>query len=314
VGGKGDLPRLEALRDLAPRDHGIVRLYVRRRYYLAPPTPAEFDDAYGQLVEYDVTVMKERAALLPADREATRALLQRACDLDGDSCVDLGSYLAGQDLDDDAARAFQRAVDESRDRVALSNDVAWLVDYYLDHGQDERARVVARMAADVHSARGLAAMGRYSERRGDGQDAERHYKMVAERYGDQEYLQAFYVRADLRAPGGRFAAEADAARRSLFTEGMVGVTLPHVQGPPADGVRIVRSLPRLERLGLEAGDVIVAVNGYRVQNRAQFDCLRALDAREATVTVWHGGRYDEVKAPLAGAHTAARFQSLRGEP
>lgn len=77
-------------------------------------------------------------------------------------------------------------------------------------------------------------------------------------------------------------------------------------------MRIARSRPRLEKLGVKAGDVIVAVDGRRVRDRAQFDCLRELSkGEEVKVIVWHEGRYDEIIGPLARPHPAVRLESLR---
>lgn len=68
-------------------------------------------------------------------------------------------------------------------------------------------------------------MARFCERRGRIEEAERYYKGMAEQYDDEEYLRAFYVRSDLSAPGGRFRAEAEAARKALFREGIAHVAL-----------------------------------------------------------------------------------------
>jgi type II secretory pathway component PulC len=64
-------------------------------------------------------------------------------------------------------------------------------------------------------------------------------------------------------------------------------------------VRVSGRSQRSTRFGLVGGDVVVALNGYRVRNDRQYQLLWTLDdGPEATVIVWRQGRYVEVRGLL----------------
>ena len=55
---------------------------------------------------------------------------------------------------------------------------------------------------------------------------------------------------------------------------------------------------KLRRLGLRPGDSVMAIDGYRVHNAAQWLAVRSFsDARSLSAIVWRGGGYLEVSGP-----------------
>jgi tetratricopeptide (TPR) repeat protein len=241
--------------------------------------------------------------------EHAEAAYVRLCEFNPDSCLRLAAFFAGRGRDAEAARAFERALAEAGNRVAVSNNAPWLVDYYVEQGRPERAGEVARALAQVYSGTGLAALAALEERSGRHEEAERVYQQIATRYPRTTDLDAFYVRSDLKGLGARFPGKAAPARSRLFPEGLVLTRLsdyPRVR-ESSGGVRITASSPKFEKLGLAEDDVIVAINGYRVTNLVQYKCLRSLkDEGDVSVIVWHrdGSRAEEMKAPLRGPNPA----------
>jgi tetratricopeptide (TPR) repeat protein len=288
-----------ALRELAPHDRRIVSL--------ADPgdeaSPEATAALYGPLAEYDLTVLRKLAWSHRQDPSAAVPLYEKAVQMDPGGYLPLGSYLADQYRDEEAAAAYEKAIAKARDRVAVSHYALWLVGHYCDMGRLPRAREVAQMAADTGSAPGLEAMGYFAERMGRPAEAEAWYQKVAERYGDRRPLDQFYMRYAHRFPDGRFNTEARSALAALFPAGLERVSLVDFTEPPkpGEGVRVTGRSQRSTRFGLRKDDIVVALNGYRVGNDEQYATLWTFDdGPAATVIVWRDARYVEIKGELRG--------------
>jgi tetratricopeptide (TPR) repeat protein len=227
--------------------------------------------------------------------------------------LELGAYLVDLDHEDEAAATYENAIREVRDRVAVSNHLKWLVGYHCDHGRTARAREVAGIAAETGSGGGMSALGYFFERMGQFEEAEKAYQSLVDRYDDRRALDEFYVRYQQRFGGERFRSEAEAALSRLFPKGLERVSLADLTTPPGEaGVRISGRYHRSTRFGLLKDDLLVALNGYRVRNDPQYQCLWSFtDEPEAIAIVWRAGRYQEIKgrlprmryAPTSGAPT-----------
>jgi tetratricopeptide (TPR) repeat protein len=264
---------------------------------------ADVTARYGPLADYDLGTMWHLVSVCRDDTAAVRSLYERMAALEPSNYLSLGDYLVDVGLEDEAAAAFEKAVEKARNRVAVSNDVRWLVGYYCDRSRAERAREVAQMAADVYSSAGLQTMAYFLERIGRPAEAEVWHHKVVERYGEdsRSALDDFYIRHEHRVGDGRFAAQAKAALAKVFPAGMERVSVAELTSPPAagEGVRVSGRSQRSTRFGLVGGDVVVALNGYRVRNDRQYQLLWTLDdGPEATVIVWRQGRYVEVRGLL----------------
>jgi tetratricopeptide (TPR) repeat protein len=296
---------IEALRALVVFEPMVFNLSVKRRFG-REPNGADFAREYARVAEYDRTALQVWAHA-EGDNDARRLPIERRlCEMLADDCLDYGRALLEAGREDEAARAYQRAVDRARDSVAVSNRVRWLANYYLDHGSTARAIKVARVAADAYSWAGLETLGHVQERLGDLEAAEQTYKAILERYQTSSSLDAFYIRRQRRDGGGRYVAEAEAARKNLFPMGFAQVVhadlvaesrrpgyAARVVGVRVDEARLDREL---RRLGLREGDVIVAVDGIRVQNDEQYRCVLSLtDAARTRFDVWRDGAYIELE-------------------
>jgi hypothetical protein len=269
---KVDLAAIEGLRRLAPYNESVVLAYLGKKYG-AKLDPAVVAQEFGRMAEYQVSALRRIQEASKDDPAARLATLEKMCAASADRCVDLGVYLAWAQSPDAAARAYQKAVDGARDRVYVANSVEWLVNYYHDHGDTAKALALATMAAEAYSEKGLETMARYQERLKNYDEAERYYKAAEERYG-QGRLADFYLRYQKQVGGDRFAREAKAASERVFPSGLKKVALSDLQAP-ANGV-LVTNPANGQGWGLRVGDVVVALDGYRVENTSQYAFAKAL--------------------------------------
>jgi hypothetical protein len=140
-------------------------------------------------------------------------------------------------------------------------------------------------------------MGRLLERMGRHSDAESYYLKIAERYDSRDDLRSFHVRRRQRGDAS-YARAAEEAVAALFPSGLRPVSLA---GLDADawrrGLLVDDSLltEGLRRFGLERGDVVVALDGWRVENRVQYLCVRSFtDEPGMTAIVWRKEKYQEI--------------------
>jgi tetratricopeptide (TPR) repeat protein len=290
-------PELESLLKLAPFQRSLVQAYVRLKYG-DKPTFDQFSAAAGLLADYDRQLMHARANLATDNPAEYLHLARPLCDLNASDCLALGDYLVEREMEEPAALAYQRAVDFAADRLAVSFDSDWLVNYYFDKGEKEKAVRVAQLAAAVYSFGGLQIMGRVLERMGRYDEAESYFRKIQERYDKKTELQSFYIRREQRAPGSGYAAQAATALRELFPQGLVRVSVSDFSSPPSDqdGLRISQTTGKLARFGVKVADVVVAIDGYRIANEDQYLCVRGFtDDPHMTVVVWRAGRYVEIK-------------------
>jgi tetratricopeptide (TPR) repeat protein len=285
------------LHDLAPFDGFLLYSLLAGREDLPVEQALQL---YGPLVDYDLTAMRYLAGRHRNEPAIFRQWYERIAAIEPSFYLELGDYLVDLDLQDDAAVAYQKAVDQSRERVGVSNNVRWLVGYLCDRGRTDRAREVAEMAAEVYSSIGLKTMGYYLERMGRYPEAETWYLKIVERYAERAALEEFYVRYAQRVGDGRFGDKATAALRTIFPSGLERVTMAELTSPPTPDhtVVITGRFQSSTRFGLQKDDLVVAVNGYRVRNSQQYQLIWSFDDKpDATVIVWRAGRYVEIKGP-----------------
>jgi hypothetical protein len=303
-----DPAALAELYRLAPYDRDIVRAWYRRERN-NPPSPSAIESAYGVLLEYDIAAMKLRALLAARDVDEYQRLYSRICDLDADSCLDLGDYLASHNRPEAAVTAFRRALNEGKGRVRISARLDWLIDHSLEQGRTDDALAVARKAA-TGSAAGLKTMARVLERLERWTEAERYWMLHraspvtieerAERVA-RASLSAFYERFELWLSMGGCRTQQPAAIRGVFPSGIESASLAESSGRPDMGVRISGPDRTLEGLGLESDDIIVALDGRRVRSPLQYRCVAEFaEGTDAKAIAWRPKleRYLEVaRAP-----------------
>ena len=296
-----DVPKLEALMKLAPFAPGIAYNYLSR---IPPdkPDPVKTKEVLQPLVAFNLWAMGAHAKLLEADAAAYRQAYEPICRLDADRCFVLADYLEARNMDDAAAEVYERTVKEARDRVGVSQQIGWLVDYHFDRGRKDRAMELAQMAAEVYSGGGLHTLGRLLERMGRFREAESYYGKIAERYGSDTSRDQFYVRYEQRVGDGRYRAEAAEALRRLFPGGLQRARLGDFKTPaPFGGGYWMPADPgfQFEQMGVKGGDVVVAIDGFRVASRDQYVTVRSFtDAPEVDLIVFRQGHFLELKGSV----------------
>jgi tetratricopeptide (TPR) repeat protein len=316
------VPEIERLAKLAPYDGTIMYWRSSRRPVESKLTPAEFDTIYGPVVAYDSKAQRIRATRVEATDAESRLAAKTLCETDADQCISAANRLVDQGATEEAVAAYERAVKLARDRVGVSQYTRWLVQHYFEEGRDDRALEVARMSAAVYSGGGLDTLAQLLERMGRYEEAESTYRALAERYPqDEASLLAFYVRYERRVADGKFRAQAAAAEKKLFPNGMTRTSLADLRGPsgpfgPAGHARpgsgFLDEPPKdLKALGLRVGDNVMAIDGYRVSNDDQYTCIiRLTDQPEVTMIVSRNGEYVE----LAGKMDRRRFGPRQPKP
>jgi len=307
------LPRqeLESLKQIAPYDFNVCWAYLRKSTNFRPTfeqTAAEF----SELAEYNLEAMHTVAESAKNDPERYGRLYESICRVEPDRYVDLGDYLRNQGNEEKAVRAYQNAFDHAPDRVRVSNNCEWLVNYYFDHGRKSEAFAVAKYAAEVYSAAGLETMAKLLERTGDLAVAEEYFRKIEERYSGHSDTTMFYLRN--QAKSARYAAAAKEAVARMFPDGIEFVTLNNLSAPPADGVVVSGWSNVTRKIGLEPGDVLTAIDRQRIHNRKQYYFARdASNDPNISYIVWRRGKYIEIKANLPGRKIIATINDYPGQ-
>jgi hypothetical protein len=230
-------------------------------------------------------------ALLKREKdEAVHEVLQRkACDLSSRDCIALAATLAERTNEADAARMYERAfADRMIDSLAVAADAEWLVDYYRRHFRLDDAIALADRAASTGSVAGLATRGHLRERLADLNGAEEDLGRIALSYDSREYLLGFYYR--------RVEVAHDEAYRHKWTKWLTE-TFPNglqpepvtIQGTPKTGVFVSRDSERSRKAGIRTGDIIVGLEGWRVDSLRQYRAINEFfDQPRVKLTVWRG--------------------------
>ncbi len=253
---------------------------------------------YAGIADYDawaLDALAQEAAKRGKD-EKYRLYAGRLCDLDVERCRKLAKWLAAHKEDDQAAAVFRRWAKTARDRVEVSNEIEWLVDYEYEHGRKAEAYRLAREAAATYSSRGLAALGALCERDGDIPGAEAAFARDWERYEDSMHLLDFYRRHQgIPKLEGRLQR----LETSVFPGGLQKVDSAATGSEaPRDGVFFNGSSAALVAARLAPGQVVVGLDGYRVRNVKQYLWIRSLGSEDAPLTldVWTGNGYARLAA------------------
>ena len=249
---------------------------------------AEVRRAFGPRLEYDERALRTARGLASDDPDERIRLARASCERSAPQCIALGSELAAANREADAAAAFERAfADPSLDAVGLSNSSGWLVNYYYRHGRMRSALDLADRAAGTGAWMGLVTKGYLYERLGRAGDAEALYRDSAMHYDNWSQLLGFYYRAVNVRHQSEFEDPWKIARARIFPDGLEPVT--RAEAPPAHGVVVTKDSARSRAAGLQAGDIIVGLEGWRVDTLQQYSAINAFfDNDHVRLTAWRG--------------------------
>jgi hypothetical protein len=289
------LADLAAMMRDAPYDHLLAAEYLTRKYGEKPPYD-EILKVAGPRKDYDLRVL--RLALQHVSDDAERLLLlRRACEVSGAECIALGAEHASKNRDDDAAASYERAfADPSLDAVTMSNASGWLVSHYYRNRKTKPALQLAELSARTGSFQGLVTLAYLYERFERWDDAEEVYRQAATRYNNPSQLLGFYYRAvhHHKQTGLEPAWQQELAR--VFPDGLTAVP---GDGPPKRGVVVTRDNDVVRKAGLQAGDIIIGLEGWRVENYRQYSSINAFFENDVVkLTAWRGRPFDlTLRAP-----------------
>ncbi len=293
---KADLDELTRLKTLCPYSQNLVEKWVLKKYG-DNATADQYLQAFGNLVDYIPGVRAIAASAALKDPDKYIALQEETAKKQPSRYFELGTYCVLHDRAELAVKFFEKGIAVRSDDVATSNHSDWLIQYRFDHGQKQKAEELAIFAGDVYSARGLQAQARYFERVGDLKKAEESYHAMMERYNSKHDLTGFFARHSDKDP--RFKSESEKQIVEVFPQGLKTAQLSDFKQAPTGGAVITSEDPLCPESPLVKGVVVVAVNGYAVQNTAQFHLARNLPFKPVlTAIVWNGQNYVETKKPV----------------
>jgi tetratricopeptide (TPR) repeat protein len=290
-----DQGQLDEAKALAPFNNRVLYRELICKWD-AYATPTQMAAQFDALTGYDTWAIEVVANGVLNDPDRYEAIFTRLCQFNPNKYLQLGTYLCEHQRPEAAARAFQKGVDLAPDRVWMSNTVGWLVNYYYDHDRKAEAFAVAEMAAEVYSSRGLETMALLCERADRVPDAETYFRKLAERYERWEELLVFYNR---HRSEPKYALAAARLTDKVFPDGREEMDIARLSGVPTSGVILTSNSKTTAVLGLVAGDVIVAVNGVRIQNKSQyFYQMDTAASEKVDLIVFSRRRYRTIAATL----------------
>lgn len=296
---KKSLADLTDMKRLMPYLPPLCIQWTEKKYG-AHPTGDQYREGFGPLVDFDINSMRMISYAEVGNPEKFLAIGEKIAKEDPSMYTSLGAYCVLHDMPDKAAEFYELAQQKDDDAVRVSNESDWLVRYRFEHGQKDKAEELAQSAAEVYSARGLLTLADFYERQGKLKEAEGLRKKVEERYERASVLLPFYLRN--AAKDARYAQEASILSKKLFPDGMKKVTLASFSGAPKAGMEVVREDWVADKSPLKEGVVIVALNGYAVANKDQYDVARELSTKPSVwVIYWNGKEYKERTHPTVNA-------------
>jgi tetratricopeptide (TPR) repeat protein len=216
---------------------------------------------------------------------------QRGCALSIAQCVSLADLYAWAGDEGKAVVEYERAFKSpALDAVYMANSSNWLVRYYERTNQMQRAYDLAQRAADVGSAPGITTLARLYERRGRFDEAEQLYLQMALRYKrSSDEIAGFYYRQFIVAGKTAYAQRWRSVEKELFPNGLRKVP-EKMPEQPVKGVFVYEDSATSRRVRLQAGDIIVGVDGWIVENKEQYNAVMAFsDPTDLhRLTAWRG--------------------------
>jgi tetratricopeptide (TPR) repeat protein len=248
---------------------------------------------YGRMADYDLRMAIELANKTLDNPAEYARRYERIAGMDPGERLSLAEYLADRGDGPGAVRQYEQWLETSDNEVSISHGVDWLLRHYFESGEQEKATRLADRVAKVYSYAGLRAKANLLDWRGDSAGAETLLRKGVERYEYTEPadLLAFYLRHD------RKGKDVDRLAKAIFPSGMKRVTSASFRGVPASGALIRYGGEIGRKNGLLYNDVVVAVDGYEVTNRKQFDVAAGMSTNPVMrMIVFRTGHYLEVSA------------------
>ena len=279
---------IEELLDEAPYDISMMSR-IAQRYKSLRPLMLKIRTTVEPRIDFDMWVI-DWAINTARDGDDRLALRRKACALAVAQCLELASDLT--DVDEQAAAVeYEKAFrDPALDEVTMSNSSGWLVEYYERSGQLVKAMDLAQRSATAYSGRGLSTLAHLLERRARIEEADEVFTAMGARYPSfKGPLAGFLYRQAVTANKRAYLARWKAIEKEIFPNGLQPMAAVMPQQPDK-GVFVEEDSYWSRRVRLQAGDIIVGVDGWKVDSKEQYDAAMALLPPHAKhkLTAWRG--------------------------
>jgi tetratricopeptide (TPR) repeat protein len=295
VGDENDLSWLEQLAQRAPYDYGLLSQVCD--VIDGNEVKAEtVEKRCGHLLKTHLRPNRWIANLQKDNPDAYEEAMNRVTALDADEFIRLGNFLI-KSKPDRAQVYLEKAYELAEDRVWMANNSQFLVERLYEQGKKDRAEEVAGAAAEVYSRGGLETYGWLKEKEQQWDEALETYRKIDKRYNDKDaFAEAGYWMRRQQAGAGWNEAKSGAVFKRYFPDGLKRGTLADFKEPPRQGAVFSNSSTALSQNGLRAGQVVVAVDGIRVENFAQYQAVREVTNEDRMkLIVWNGQEYREIQ-------------------
>jgi hypothetical protein len=306
------LARLERLHAIAPWNRN-VDFHLMRAKYGDHASGAQMIEIFRDVVGTDAYSCAAIAKAFASNETLYEAWMRRAAVLSPAYYYPLADHFKELKRDIDAVATYEAAFASDSNAVRIANNSSWVILYYETHGRSDDATKMADRSAEVYSALGLEAKAGLLEKRGDYDGALAIYSAIEERYDDNDQLFMFLVRMQAASPGGRYQERLNAVAVKRVTGGLVAVDLSDLRGPPPDGMQLTVTNEATQQAGLQVGDVVVAVHGYRVRDFHSYTTLRELKPGALDLVLWRGGVYLGLSASPKGNRFGINFADYHGK-
>jgi len=284
-------PALEALLDEVPNSMALLS-NVARKHKASEALSARVHDRVGPRVTYDMGAI-DLAIDTARDADDRVTLRRAACALSVSQCLELAYEMTSKDEAGAAAEYEKAFSNPALDAVNMTWSSRWLVNYYERTKQPAKALELARRSAAVGSSQGLHTLALLYEQRGQFDKADQLFTEAAERYPDccEPPLAAFLYRQAVVANNPAYLVRWKMLERQVFSlTGGLQPMASEMKTRPANGVFIEKDSVRSREAGLRAGDIIIGVDGFKVDSVEQLDAVLWFKPQAKTYkfTAWRG--------------------------
>jgi hypothetical protein len=259
------------------------------------PAVRDLKRALGPLLDYDQHALAHLLEHVTTSLDEQIITAGRLCKVSPSRCDSLASRLLRAGRDVEARNAYEAWIRGTRDAVAVSNELTWIVRYYQSHGNPERGMTLAKMGADTGSFDGLETLAHALDRTGQYAEARAIYEEIATHYHTSRPLGAFCLRQGTRVGDTLLEARGMELLRQDLPGGMEQLALRALDAVPKDGVAFETFGPRPAATGLQAGDVLVGIDQWRIRSIPHYwIATRLSHDDQTTLTVWRRGSYKQL--------------------
>jgi len=300
VGDENSLPLLKSILVRCPYDYemAIETALVEGRPNDIEQKREEYQEPFAGINRHAIAWAIYRARGNP--QKCERLLLEKTT-WDPSAYMELFAYFFERN-DKEKAEKYLLSAHGKVDAVMFSNSSGFLVKQYVEQNRMKEAEELAKEARDTYSARGLGTYAWLKESQKEWSEAAQTYKAIDERYeskGASQYVSYILRR---KSAGEGFLPEYQSTLDAYFSRGLEKVTLADLgKTAPTKGVTFSKITPQLEKIGAGPHDIVVSVDGYRVENRDQYFVVRDMsESPDIVFIIWDGQGYSEIKAHQQG--------------